>query len=142
MVKKEIKSTNFITDEEIVRVYYFHLSKSDLAEMEILSEKESFKEYLTRICESEDNNEILTTFKKILLSGYGTVTEDGVSFIKNKKETEKFEGSDAFSELLFEMYTRPDFAAEFCTKMLPKGVANMEKENLETNGPVTTFPNV
>jgi len=122
VLKKTIKYKNLFTDEEMEGDFYFHLSKAEIAELE-LSVEGGLSEALKRIIESKDNKEIFAEFKHIVLEAYGVRSEDGTRFIKNQKVREEFESSEAFSELLIEILTDEDKAAEFVNGIIPADLA-------------------
>jgi len=69
MIKKEITFTNF-NDEEVTEEHYFHLSKSELIDMELETEG-GLSTKLAAIVEGADVKEILQTFRDIIAKSYG-----------------------------------------------------------------------
>lgn len=125
MYAKKIKSTNFITGQEVERTYYFNLTKAELAEME-LSMEGGFKEYVQRIVEAQKTVEIAEVFKKLILKAYGERSDDGMRFIKKDAVrgnlADEFEQTDAYSELFMELATNETAASEFINGILPAAV--------------------
>lgn len=125
MYAKKIKSTNFITGQEVERTYYFNLTKAELAEME-LSMEGGFKEYVQRIVEAQKTVEIADVFKKLILKAYGERSDDGMRFIKKDairgNLADEFEQTDAYSELFMELATDETAASEFINGILPAAV--------------------
>lgn len=142
MVKKEITFKNLFTDEEETGTFYFNLSKADLVELEAESPG-GLQAHLQKIIDSQDNGQILDTFKKILKKAYGVRSEDGKRLIKNDEVWEEFHSSEAYSELIMEFFTDGDAAAQFVNGLRPnldKEVAKLEAQAAkpETDVPVVT----
>lgn len=121
MLKKTIKYTNF-NDEEVEEDFYFHLSKAELVELE-LSREGGLKQWLETIIATEDGKEIISEFKKIILSAYGKRSEDGRQFIKNQALRDEFESTEAYSVLFMELVTDMEAGIVFVNGIIPKGLA-------------------
>lgn len=133
MVKKEITFKNPFADEEETGTFYFNLSKADLVELEAESPG-GLQAHLQRIIDSNDNGQILATFKKILQKAYGVKSDDGKRLIKNDKVWEEFHSSEAYSELIMEFFTDGDAAAQFVNGLRPnldKEVARLEAQQAD-----------
>ncbi len=117
MLKKRIKYTN-LDGMQVEEDFYFHLSKAELAEMELLYEG-GLSAHLQKVVESDKKREILEMFKTIITTSYGIRGDDGKQFIKNPALTEVFRNTDAFSELLMEFFTNVQAATEFIRGILP-----------------------
>lgn len=102
----------------LVGDFYFNLSKSELVKMEV-SQKEGMEAYLKRIVAAEDNKTILAVFESIILTAYGRRSEDNVRFMKSPEISMEFNQTDAYDELMFELMTHPDAAAEFIRGIMP-----------------------
>lgn len=120
MLKKSITFTD-LNGEEVTEDHYFHLSKADMVELE-LSEKDGLSKKLQEIVDTGDGNEIIQTFKDLLLRAYGMKAPDGRSFIKNNDLREQFEQSEAYSALFMDLVTNADKAAEFVNGIVPAGL--------------------
>lgn len=134
MLKKSITYTNLFTGQEITEDHFFHISKADIVEMEVI-QKGGMEAYLTRIRESEDGKAVITVFKELLRRSYGK--KDGDRFIKSDKIWEEFYSSEAYSQLFFELCTDAEKAAEFWNGMVPQGleadVAKITAKNSESS---------
>jgi phage-related baseplate assembly protein len=113
---------NLFTDEEVEETFYFHLSAAEIAELE-LSVDGGLSEMLKKIVEAEDNKNILTEFKNIILTAYGVRSENGKFFKKNQEVREEFASSEAYSVLFMELLSDEDAAAEFVNGIVPKDLA-------------------
>lgn len=138
MLKKTIEYTDF-NGEKQSEEDYFHLSKSELTQME-LSQKGGFQNYITKIVEEKDNRKIYEMFKEIVLVSYGEKSADGRSFIKKKVidgETvmlrDIFEQTAAFDALMMELISSDERTiAAFINGIVPKELAEeMSKQQLK-----------
>lgn len=132
MIKKSITYTNPLTDDEVTEEHYFHLSKADLAEME-LSHKGGFANYLQQIVKDEDGKTIVATFKELIAKTYGvrTFVDGKEKFNRSEELTKDFMDSEAYSELFMELITDASAGAEFVNGVMPKGLRDkVELANL------------
>jgi hypothetical protein len=134
LLKKTITYTNPFTEEEVTEDFYFHISKADLVEMEVENHAASYtnkagekltgmQAHLQRMVDSEDAPSVMKEFKAILRRAYGKKV--GERFVKTAEVWSEFEGSDAYSELLFDLLSNPEKSAEFMSGIFPK---NLDKE--------------
>jgi hypothetical protein len=132
LLKKSITFEDF-NGNNVNEDHYFHLSKSDLVELEV-SHKGGLKDWITHIIEIEDAKALIEEFKKLILSSYGKKSGDGRRFIKTAALREEFESSPAYEELFMELVTDADKAAEFVNGVVPKGLEeDMKKMAGSTN---------
>lgn len=118
MLKKTITYENF--DNEIVtEEFYFHLTKADVIKMEA-SKKGGLQEYISRAAAAEDTMEVLDVFEDLIRRSYRQRVEG--KFHKSAELSQEFLDSEAYSELLIELISRPDKAAEFIAGVKPKGL--------------------
>lgn len=151
MLKKTITYVNPFTEQEVTEDHYFHLSKADLVEMSVEehaarytdkdgNELEGMQAHLQRIVESEDAPAILKEFKAILRRAYGK--KDGDRFVKSPEIWTEFEGSEAYSELIFDLLTHEEELAKFINAVIPGNLdqiaaevaARSEAEEARQNG--------
>lgn len=124
MLKKTVTYTNF-NDEEVTEDFYFNLSKSEVAELE-LSRKGGLSSYLQTIIASEDPKEIMSTFREIVRKSIGKRSEDGRRFTKTDEITADFMDSGAYDEIFMELVTNADAGAAFINGIVPK---NLSQDN-------------
>lgn len=129
MLKKTITFED-LDGNQITEDFYFHLSKSELVELET-STKLGLSETLQAIVKEEDHHKLVEHFKKIILAAYGVRSEDGRRFIKSQELRDSFEQTDAYSELFIELATQAEAGAAFINGIVPssisKAVAEAEK---------------
>lgn len=132
MLKKDITYTNPFTDAEETETHYFHISKADLIEMEMEEHNLAYKakdgqDYtgmqakLMRIIDAEDGKGIIASLKDIVRRSYGQKV--GERFLKSPDTTQEFMSSEAFSQLLYELCTDAQKAAEFTNGVIPANLA-------------------
>ena len=120
MVKKTIKYTDY-NGKEREEDFYFNLSKVELLEMEMSTEG-GLENKIKKIVESNDKPEIVKYFKDIIKQSYGKKSEDGKRFIKNPKDFEEFEQTEAYVNLFMELATNADAGANFINGIIPQGL--------------------
>jgi hypothetical protein len=139
MIIRTITYTNF-DDEEVTKSYAFHLSKTDLVELEV-SEQEGFKEMIENIVKTNDRKALVEQFKRIVLMAYGV--REGDRFIKNDQLREEFSQTPAYEALFMELATQEGKAVEFLTGCLPKdmrGDIPKAMSSVPAGGPLPPTP--
>ena len=110
---------------------FFHLSETELAEMELSTDGGMVK-LLEKIVNEKDNSKIIEYFKMLILKSYGEKSLDGKSFIKVDSEGRPlsiaFSQTAAYDALFMELATDADKAAAFVNGILPK---KFQKDNLK-----------
>lgn len=118
MLKKTITYKDF-NDKERTEDFYFNLSKSELAIME-LATKGGMKAKIESIIENNIGEEIMDFFTQILARSYGERSDDGRAFLKSVERSQWFMNSAAFDVLFMDLVTKPDLASEFINAVLPQ----------------------
>lgn len=127
MYNKEIKYVDFDGNER-TETFQFHLSKAELAEME-LSKVGGFKNYIQAIIDADDREQLLTLFKGLILKSYGRKSEDGKRFVKSEEISRAFEECPAYSELFIELVTNTDAAISFVNGIIPPELQKKVEES-------------
>lgn len=131
MIKWPITYVDFEGNEQ-TEEYRFHLSKSELMEMNF-SQSGGMEKMLQRIINTKDTQKIIEVFKDIILRSYGELSDDGKRFIKVKdghKLADDFAQTQAYDELFMLLATDDQKAAEFINGIIPKALA----EEIATRG--------
>lgn len=118
MLEKLIRYRNF-DGSEVEETFCFHLSKAEIAEME-LSHAGGFAEYLRTIATKQDGKAIVQAFKDIIAKTIGRRSEDGKRFIKSAEITQEFMQTGAYDELFVQLATDTDAAIQFMNGVVPK----------------------
>lgn len=126
MLKREIKYTNF-DDEEETDIFWFHLSKAELLEMQVEVEG-GLGKFLQRIIDEKNNKEIVDKVKWIILRAYGEKSADGKRFIKSDELREAFTQTAAYEALFTEFMIDGEAAAKFVEGVLPKDLDEFTKK--------------
>lgn len=117
MIKERIKYTDY-EGNACEEDFFFHLSKAEVAEMEI-SDEVKLSEKLKSIVKSKDKKEIIAAFKELILASYGVKSQDGKRFSKNQEHRDSFAESEAYSELFMKLATNAKAAEIFVNGILP-----------------------
>lgn len=122
MISKTIKYEDF-EGNEIEKTFHFHISKAELAELNIQEDGTTLADSIATITRSETGiREVLDIFKMVVTEAVGRRSEDGSRFAKSDDARSEFLDTDAYSELLFNMLDDPDFATRFIQGILPTSV--------------------
>jgi hypothetical protein len=117
MLKKTVTYTDYFGIEKTEDLY-FHLSRPEVVELEV-GVKGGYSELLKTIAASDNNQEIVATFKKILLMSYGEKSDDGKQFRKSDEIRDAFTQTAAYEELFMEFLTDEKEMLAFVTGILP-----------------------
>lgn len=131
MFKKTITYTDFNGNER-TEDYYFHLSKAELAEMD-LSKTGGFQSYIERIIAADDRETLVALFKGLILDTYGEKDVSGKRFIKSPELSEAFSQTPAYSELFMELLSNEDAAAEFVNNVIPSDLQKLVAEHQQAS---------
>lgn len=111
MLSRKITFVDY-NGESRTETHYFHLSKAELAEME-MSVDGGMVQMLTEISEEKNGRKIMDVFKDLILRSYGKKSPDGRQFIKNQELRDSFYQTEAYSQLFMTLVTNADEAAAF-----------------------------
>lgn len=126
MLKKTIKYTDFNGDQR-EEVFYFNMSKAELLKEETSLEG-GFEGTVKKIMEGQKGGEMFQLFTDLILNAYGEKSADGKRFEKNQEIRDTFQQSPAFDELITEMLTDPNAAADFVNGIVPKDLEEVAKK--------------
>lgn len=119
MIKKSITYTAF-DDQTYTEDFYFHLSTSELAEMELVAEGQGgLVAKLSAIVATKDGRQIMDTFKQIIADSYGIRSEDGKRFDKSPEISASFMNSAAYDVFFMELLSDPNGASAFINGLVP-----------------------
>lgn len=117
MLKETITFTDF-NDQQQTKDFYFNLSKSELAKVELGLEG-GIEGYLTKIIADGNGRKIINFFEDIIKDSYGIRSADGSAFEKDEAAFVRFEGSGAYDELIMKVLNNPEYAGEFIKGIIP-----------------------
>lgn len=127
MHKRKIKYMTFDDEPvEVEDVFYFHISKPELIEMEVEMEG-GLGATIQRIIEEKDNKKLIAIFKKVVLDSFGEKSPDGKSFVKSPELSKWFSQTAAYEVLYMELATNDGEAAKFIEGIMPKDLADSLK---------------
>ena len=118
MIKQSITFEDF-DGNTVTEDHYFHLSKSELIDMQIGDD--SLSDRLQAIGTNAKGADIIKAFKEIIEASYGQrVPGSGSQFFKSEKISSEFMSSLAFDAFLTTLLTDPQAAINFINGVMPK----------------------
>lgn len=133
MFKKTIGFKDFNGDNQS-QDFYFHMSKAELLAM--AADNSAMANRIQRIIDSKDGRAILQEFRELIEMSVGVRSEDGSRFIKNTAAKSALMDSPAYDELLMELATNAEAAAEFVRQLVPEQMQEeMRKQMEKAKGP-------
>lgn len=130
MLKKAVSYTDF-NGVEREEELYFNLSKPEIIMLET-SEEGGLSRMLQEIIANGNTGKMVRFFSELILTAYGTKSEDGRRFIKNQKLREEFEQTEAYSALFMELLSDANAAAAFVNGIIPSDLAQQIALNSNT----------
>lgn len=127
MLKKTMTYTDFDGNERTEN-FYFNLTKAELAEWELCTNG-GMTQKLTEIAQSNDGPTITKAFKEIIRKAYGEKSDDGRAFLKSDEISDRFEATQAYSDLFVELVTDVDKATAFVNAIMPNDKPNVVPMN-------------
>lgn len=125
MLAEKIKYVD-LDGNELEETFYFNLSKAELVELELIYG--GIEDYMNRLIQDRNTAELVLFYKAFILKAYGKRAQDRKHFVKSQELRDKFEQTDAFSELFYKLVLDVDYAKRFLTGILPIGDgANLDK---------------
>lgn len=109
---------NDFNGSERTEDFYFNLTKAEIMKME-LTTKGGFTEKVQRIIKAQDVPSLVEVFEEIIKCSYGIKTPDGRGFVKKAEYLEDFMATEAYSELITELFSNADAASEFINGIIP-----------------------
>ena len=124
MIKKTITYVDY-EGETRTEDFYFHLTKRDLLKMQ--SEYPGgLHKFLMKIVAENNMQKIFEYMEDIIQRSYGVKSPDGRRFITGRDDKEvlySFTQTEAYSQLVMELATNADAAAEFINGIIPEDLA-------------------
>ena len=98
--------------------FYFNLTESELAEMEMTTVG-GFIAMVQKIIDSKDVPSLVKIFKDLIFKAYGEKELDGKHFIKSEELSIRFSQTEAYNKLFMELATNDVSAAAFINGIIP-----------------------
>ncbi len=138
MLKKTITYVDY-NDQKRTEDYWFHLTKSELIELDASNEG-GLETTIRKIIKETDTKRIVELVKDLVLKSYGEKSADGKRFVKSKEAAEAFMQTEAYSQLFVDLISDPDQMTAFFKGIIPQDVREqadkMQKENPEAIKPI------
>lgn len=133
MYKKTITYTDYNGNER-TEDFYFNISRGEAQKLQ-MSKNGGLTEYLNRLIQTQDNEEIVKFFEYFIKLSYGVKSLDGRRFIKNDDVYNDFAQSEAYSVFFSELAESTDACAEFVNGALA-GAQAVPKDHQEKQPPI------
>lgn len=121
MIKKTVTYHDY-NGTQRTEDFYFDLSQDKIVEMAV-SKDGGIEEFLKRIIQTKDQQEIVRMFREYLRLTYGEKSDDGKYFVQNDEVFEKFKSTRAYEKIFMELAFNADAAAEFVNQTIPDDLA-------------------
>lgn len=120
MLKRTMTYTDY-DGNQVTEDFYFNLTKAELLELEMSTDKVvGIENTVRRLQEERDGKEIMKMFKEIIRKAIGRKSADGRRFIKNDEIADEFMQTEAYSDLVFELCTDAEKGAAFFNAIVPQ----------------------
>lgn len=128
MVKKTVTYNDFDGNER-TEDFYFNLSESELVDLRF-SINGGLEKRLEQIVKADDEKELISYFKEIVLLAYGKKSLDGRTFTKNDAIREEFASTMAYNKIFMDLVKDDKIAAEFINGIIPHDNDGGNKGNI------------
>lgn len=102
--------------------FYFNLNRAEVLKMLITDSDATLDQVFEYFQQTRNAGKLLTMVEDLIKSSYGIKSADAKSFIKRPEYLEAFVQSEAYSELLSELLSDSEKAADFFIHILPKNL--------------------
>lgn len=127
MYVKEITYTDY-DDVQRTEKFYFNLSKADFLRLEMEFD-EGFADHAKKVVDSGNKKETFAMFEMLISMSYGIKDKTSNKFIKTKDALNEFLASEAYGELLSELFSNASTLVEFFDGIMPREMRGKMKEN-------------
>ena len=131
MLKKTITYTDY-NDQKRTEDYWFHLTKTELIELDASNEG-GLETTIRKIIKETDTKRIVELVKTLVLKSYGEKSADGKRFIKSEEAAKAFMQTEAYSQLFVDLISDAEQMAAFFKGIIPQDLREqadkLEKEN-------------
>ena len=137
MIEKKITYKDY-DGVERTEVFRFHLTQSELIEMDALMPG-GMEKTLKLIAEKKDTPALMRAFKTILMKAYGEKSADGRRFMKSEEISHAFEETPAYDKIFMELVSGDgNDTLAFIRGVMPE---DMQKQiDAETQNILKQFP--
>ncbi len=128
MYKETITWEDFDGNER-TEDFYFHLSKNEIAKMELRTPG-GLEGLIRKMINEKDQQRLVDWFNEFIDLTYGVKSADGKKFMKSKELTEDFKQTGAYDQFYMRLVTDADYAANFINHALPSDLVEKAKGQL------------
>ena len=120
MLKKTFTYNDY-NGNPVTEDFYFNLTKAEILEIEMSTDKAVGLEATILALESErDGEKLMKLFKRIIRMSIGKKSADGKRFIKSDEIADEFMQTEAYSDLVVELVTDTQKGIEFFNGIIPQ----------------------
>lgn len=127
MLTKAITYTDYNGNKK-TKNFYFNLTKTELAKMELLN-KAGMEETIKAMINEDDREKIVGLFESIVLGAIGEKSADGEHFVKNDQIRSDFVNHPAYDVLFMELISDSKSMANFINAIVPVDVSEASKNH-------------
>lgn len=102
--------------------FYFNLTEAELIQMET-SVEGGYNARVQAMVDADNRNQLIKIVKDFLDLSYGEKSPDGKYFTKNATITERFQSTQAYSDMYMLLATDDNEAQKFINGIVPKNFA-------------------
>lgn len=143
MLKKDITYKD-LDGNSLTETFWFHLSESELSKMALGKEGRDggFEVWVRNLISSNNGEEIVENFEKILLATIGERSADNKRFIKTDEIRDNFRFSDAYNVLFMELMTDAEKMSDFVNSVVPSNLREKMEQQAKNDGapPMPSLP--
>ena len=111
MITKEFTYVDFLGVERTEEAR-FHFSTEEILSLES-SKNGGLIEWIKKAASTNNTEELMPIFRKVILSSYGEISPDGRRFVKSEEMSKAFSETPMFSMLIESFFENTDNAAQF-----------------------------
>lgn len=130
MLTKAITYTDYNGNKK-TKNFYFNLTKTELAKMELLN-KAGMEETIKQMINEDDREKIVSLFESLVLGAVGEKSADGERFEKSDEIRAAFQQHPAYDVLFMELISNSKSMADFINAIVPAEVSEGAKNNKRT----------
>jgi len=128
MLKRDITYENYDGDT-VTESFYFNITKTEWLRFQARFGGD-VQDFVKKITATQDMTTLMQEFESLVLATYGV--REGNKFDKSASVVEDFKANAAYHQLIWELATDAEKAAEFIKAVLPKDL-EQEAERMEAN---------
>lgn len=111
--------------------YEAHFQFKTLDIKRLIGDVDKFQARIQKLVDENDSDELMALMVELLLTSYGRVSEDGISFVQNDQIRSAFQDTVFFEQLLMDCLETPAFFIDLLYGAFPQGMRQRIDANPE-----------